>query len=75
MTKKLFGFINTKALLLFHYFPLTAFVFLAYWLSVKLKLMELVASNPVLGWTSLFLLYYLVLLIADNLIHKAIGED
>lgn len=70
MAKKFLGFIDTKAFSIFHYLPLVGVVIIGYYLSVWLNLMELVISNPLLGWTSLIALYYFVLLIGDNLIHK-----
>lgn len=74
MTKKFLGFISTKPFDLFHYLPLVGFVILGYYLSVWLNLMELVVSNPVLGWVSLVSVYYVVLLLGDNLIHKIGGQ-
>jgi hypothetical protein len=73
--KKILNFINPKPLIWFHYIPLVGCVFLGYWLSNILNLMFLIKSNPILGWFSLFMLYYIVLLIGDNLIHAIIGED
>lgn len=74
---KLFGFINTKPKLLFHYLPLTGIVFLAHFLSVNkyFDLETLTKTEPVLGWSALVLWYYIFLLIGDNLIHSIIGED
>ena len=75
MTKKLFGFINKSPLNWFHYLPLVGVIIFAYYQSIWLGLMDLVKTNPVAGWSWLIALYYLNLLIGDNLIHFIIGED
>ena len=69
MKSKFLGFIEKDTFTILHYIPLVGAVFGGYYLSVWLNLMELVVSNPVLGWTSLAGLYYFVLLIVDQLVH------
>jgi hypothetical protein len=70
--RKLFGFIETDPKILFHYLPLVGVVIAGYYISTSLGLMELVKTNAVLGWSALVLLYYITLLIGDNLIHTYI---
>lgn len=75
MSKKLFGFISKEPLILFHYLPLVGVVIFAYYQSVWLNLMSLVQTKPLAGWLALIGLYYINLLIGDQLIHKIIGQD
>jgi hypothetical protein len=70
--KYLFGFIDLNSKIMFHYIPLVGFVFLTYYFSVWLGLMDLIKVNPKLGWTLLFLLYYVVLNVGDNFVHRYI---
>jgi hypothetical protein len=74
MVKKLLGFIDTRPHILFHYLPLVGFVILGYYLTVYLGLMQLVQNEPILGWTSLIAVYYIVLLIGDQFIHSVVGD-
>ena len=75
--KKLFGFIDKKPMIWFHYIPLVGVIFLAHWLSVNrfFNLEALTVTHPIEGWLLLGLWYYLFLLIGDNLIHTIIGVD
>lgn len=72
MTKKLFGFIDKRPLIWFHYLPLVAFVILGYYITNWLGIMSIIASNSVLGWFYAIVVYYFVLLIGDNFIHTYI---
>ena len=74
---KLFGFIDKRPLIIFHYLPLTGVVFLAHYLSVNrfFNLEYISPYLPVVSWLKLAAWYYLFLLVGDNLIHKIIGED
>lgn len=72
--KKLFGFIEKDPLIWFHYIPLVGIVVFTYFLSQWLGLMELVENNAVFGWSLLLALYYVMLLVGDQLVHKIIGK-
>lgn len=77
--KKFLGFIDRRPLIWFHYLLLVGVVILGYYISRWIKLMDLIQSSnlffKILGWISLILLYYFLLLIFDNIIHKILGVD
>lgn len=73
--KKLFGFIDKRPLIWFHYLLLVGIVILGYFLSKWIGLMGLTETNKVLGWILLIILYYILLLVGDNLIHTILGVD
>jgi hypothetical protein len=73
--KKLFGFIDKKPLIWFHYLPLVGVIVSAHYTSMLLGLETLTQTQPILGWTLLIGWYYAFLLIGDNLIHTILGVD
>lgn len=75
--KKILGIFDKRPLIWFHYVLLVGVIFLAHYLSTNklFNLESLTQINPILGWTLLFIWYFLFLGIGDQLIHKILNVD
>lgn len=70
--KKLFNFIETDPLILFHYIPLIGVIIGWYFFSNWLGIMNI--QDKTTQWLSIIGTLYLFLLIGDNLMHKLINK-
>lgn len=77
MAKKLFGFIDNKPFIWFHYLPLVGVMYIAHHFSTNslFNLETLTQTNPALGWALMTIWYYAFFLVGDNLIHTIGGVD
>lgn len=72
MKRKLF---SREPLIWFHYALLIFIIFLAHWLSGLIGLEGYVMSNHWLGWTLLFIWYYVFVSVGDQIIHYILKVD
>lgn len=76
MAKKLlFGFLDKRPLIWFHYVLLTGVLFGAFFLLNKIGFIEIDSQLSTSSWIFLFIWYYLFISLGDQIIHRVLNVD
>jgi hypothetical protein len=67
--------LSREPLIWFHYALLVFVIFGTHWLSQIIGLESYLMTNKWLGWTLLFIFYYIFLSLGDQLIHYILKVD